>query len=166
MHGDKFKYPFRAMIASNLKIISALSVEVLCIYFMYTASTVFAVITLFVKLKIVALFSTFFVEPYKSTSMAATIGRNYKIDRFRAEKIVLTTAQVMKIKDEIELEKKQAEGELTLPASSSNHNKIMPAEITPKKPEDPNTDILAQLNALRRDLSQAKEDIKADRSMI
>lgn len=42
----------------------------------------------------------------------------------------------------------------------------MPAEITPKKPEDPNTDILAQLNALRRDLSQAKEDIKADRSMI
>lgn len=56
MNNDKFKYPFRAFVSSNLHIISNLSVELLSINFIMTKTTIFDTVFLFVKLKIIANF--------------------------------------------------------------------------------------------------------------
>lgn len=56
LNQSKFKFPVRALISSNLHIISQLCVEFLSISFIMTKSTIFDVVGLFVALKVIASF--------------------------------------------------------------------------------------------------------------
>jgi hypothetical protein len=74
MNRKLFKYPYRAFITSILGIMTVLMVEALSVYYVLCHFTVIDVIKNFVKLKILASFDLFFVEPFKNSSMRGFIG--------------------------------------------------------------------------------------------
>jgi hypothetical protein len=64
LHGEMFKYKYRAFLSCQLAIISVLVIESLSIKYMMVFSTVLDVINNFIKMKLISMFDDFFIEPY------------------------------------------------------------------------------------------------------
>lgn len=91
---NQFKYPYRAFLCCSLNIISVLAIEVVNVYYTLCFHTTIDLITNFIKLKIVASFDDFFVEPFKQSSMAGFISCKFEIQKFRKDKIVVTQQDI------------------------------------------------------------------------
>ena len=100
MNCEKFKYPFRAAIASCCGILMVILTEALSIYYVLCFNTVLDIISNFIKLKILASFDDFFVEPFKNSSMRCFIGVKVEINRFRKDKIIITKDTIKSLLDE------------------------------------------------------------------
>ena len=100
MNCEKFKYPFRAAIASCCGILMVILTEALSIYYVLCFNTVLDIINNFIKLKILASFDDFFVEPFKNSSMRCFIGVKVEINRFRKDKIIITKDTIKSLLDE------------------------------------------------------------------
>ena len=74
-----FKYPFRALICSLLGIAMVLMIEALSVYYVMCFATVLDIVNNFIKLKILASFDDFFVEPFKNSSMRSFMGIKVEI---------------------------------------------------------------------------------------
>ena len=77
-----------------------LMIEALSVYYVLCHFTVIDVIKNFVKLKILASFDLFFVEPFKNSSMRGFIGIRVSIKKFRKDKIVIGTDDIHEIIEE------------------------------------------------------------------
>ena len=94
LHTDDFKYDIRAFLACQLQIITVIMIEVLSIKYIMLYDTVLNVINNFIKMKIIASFDDFFINPYKNTALGKLIGVNFKIDRFRKRKIYVSIKDI------------------------------------------------------------------------
>ena len=74
--------------------------EALSIYYVLCFNTVLDIISNFIKLKILASFDDFFVEPFKNSSMRCFIGVKVEINRFRKDKIIITKDTIKSLLDE------------------------------------------------------------------
>ena len=94
LHNDDFKYDIRAFFACQLQIVTVLLIEVLSIKYIMMHDTVLNVIGNFIKLKIIATFDDFFINPYKNTALGKLIGVNFKIDRFRKQRVYVSIKDI------------------------------------------------------------------------
>ena len=72
-------------------------IEVLSVYYVLCFDTVLDIINNFIKLKILASFDDFFVEPFKNSSMRSFIGIRVNIKKFRVSKIVIGREEIYEI---------------------------------------------------------------------
>lgn len=66
-----------------------LMIEALSVYYVLCFANVLDIVNNFIKLKILASFDDFFVEPFKNSSMRSFIGIKVDIVAFRREKIFI-----------------------------------------------------------------------------
>lgn len=97
MNQELFRYPNRAFICSILGILAVLMIEALSVYYVLCFSNVLDIINNFIKLKILASFDDFFVEPFKQSSMRGFINLRVSIKKFRKDKIVIGVDEIKEI---------------------------------------------------------------------
>lgn len=97
MNEDLFKYPLRAFLSSILGIFSVLLIEALSVYYVLCFNNVLDIVNNFIKLKILANFDDFFVEPFKQSTMRCFINIPVYIKRFRKDKIVIGKDEIKAI---------------------------------------------------------------------
>ena len=76
-----------------------LMIEALSVYYVLCFATVLDIVNNFIKLKIIASFDDFFVEPFKNSSMRSFIGIRVNIMKFRTVKIVIGREEIQEIVD-------------------------------------------------------------------
>jgi hypothetical protein len=90
LNESKFKYKLRAFSSCNISILSVLVIEALSVRYIMHHKSVLDIINNFIKLKIIASFCIFFVEPFKASSMTSFIGKAVSFGKYRKDKIIVS----------------------------------------------------------------------------
>lgn len=88
LNPERFRYQFRAFVCANASIITGVMIEALTLRYVLVHAEALAIVNNFIKMKIIASFGNFFVEPFRQSSMSSYIGQKLTLNRHRKAKEV------------------------------------------------------------------------------
>lgn len=101
LHEKRFKYPFRAFLSSSISILSVIAVESLSVKYIMCHDTVLDVVNNFIKMKILASFDDFFVEPFKQSSLNVYLAKEVEFEMYRKEKIIINKSKIRELTESV-----------------------------------------------------------------